>query len=192
MEFQSTHPRGVRLVISLACSIGQRFQSTHPRGVRRRKFGGKRIVFGISIHAPTWGATHSQPPRPLDLKFQSTHPRGVRLIVGGVPYSIEDFNPRTHVGCDTRSPTRTPSCWNFNPRTHVGCDRSRFCHHLWPCYFNPRTHVGCDAIMTRQKIEDRRFQSTHPRGVRLYVSTLRLCTGNFNPRTHVGCDWIVD
>ena len=65
--------------------------------------------------------------------------------------------------------------------------------------------------MTRQEIEDRRFQSTHPRGVRLkplqigavdvvisiHAPTwgatcpsgrLLINLKNFNPRTHVGCD----
>ena len=79
MQFQSTHPRGVRLDDALAllagnCGFNPRtrvgcdairtsslslirlFQSTHPRGVRQK------------------------PPAPCGLcfQFQSTHPRGVR------------------------------------------------------------------------------------------------------------------
>ena len=33
-----------------------------------------------------------------------------------------------------------------------------------------------------------RFQSTHPRGVRLTTTPLAQLLTNFNPRTHVGCD----
>ena len=54
------------------------FQSTHPRGVRLM---GTEIIkeIEISIHAPTWGAT-TMPPYLAEhyAEFQSTHPRGVR------------------------------------------------------------------------------------------------------------------
>ncbi len=33
------------------------FQSTHPRGVRRTRLAAQYLLQGISIHAPTWGAT---------------------------------------------------------------------------------------------------------------------------------------
>ena len=56
--FQSTHPRGVRLLVMvMGCALNV-FQSTHPRGVRRYD---KYVEFQNS----DW--------------FQSTHPRGVRL-----------------------------------------------------------------------------------------------------------------
>ena len=32
------------------------------------------------------------------------------------------------------------------------------------------------------------FQSTHPRGVRLWCSPLKTTPSCFNPRTHEGCD----
>ena len=55
--FQSTHPRGVRLLVMvMGCALNV-FQSTHPRGVRQ-VIG--LCVLGdlpVSIHAPTWGAT---------------------------------------------------------------------------------------------------------------------------------------
>ena len=58
------------------------FQSTHPRGVRRYGDLLRRSGIGISIHAPAWGATHSSP-----------HRRGRGY----------NFNPRTRVGCDSKS-----------------------------------------------------------------------------------------
>ena len=144
--FQSTHPRGVRL-LRLACSYNaQSFQSTHPRGVRQDKRDAWVREYPISIHAPTWGATynpnHVAPPE----IFQSTHPRGVRQTGRTCGRRRKDFNPRTHVGCDSHhdknflifsisihAPTwgatlrnihRITGSPNFNPRTHVGCDPS--------------------------------------------------------------------
>ena len=95
--FQSTHPRGVRLSLSvnimglgkisihapargatchLDCvfSIFFRFQSTHPRGVRRKTC---RVT---KIHCV----------------FQSTHPRGVRLEILGESYSCISRFQSTH------------------------------------------------------------------------------------------------
>ena len=56
--FQSTHPRGVRLLIAILSIALVTFQSTHPRGVRPKT---------------RQGASAKK-------RFQSTHPRGVRLI----------------------------------------------------------------------------------------------------------------
>ena len=80
---------------------------------------------------------------------------------------IKNFNPRTHVGCDTRRPRGIRINKYFNPRTHVGCDE------MWGSavpvrgYFNPRTHVGCDEVGLYLWNLPFKFQSTHPRGVRL-------------------------
>ena len=54
--------------------------------------------------------------------------------------------------------------------------------------FNPRTHVGCDIFSISPESLPFEFQSTHPRGVRQQLQTLKLKSSNFNPRTHVGCD----
>ena len=78
-------------------------------------------------------------------------------------------------------------------------------------YFNPRTRVGCDSpvsvsVFTTYRISIHapawgatmvpavtggvapRFQSTHPRGVRLDALGAGINADNFNPRTRVGCD----
>ena len=82
---------------------GTLFQSTHPRGVRLVAGDGDAVYGGISIHAPARGATlkgvHNEilryhfNPRTREGcdtisidglgdegEFQSTHPRGVRLL----------------------------------------------------------------------------------------------------------------
>ena len=127
------------------------------------------FLTSISIHAPTWGATSgASMEAPRVSEFQSTHPRGVRRC----PLTLSrhrhpHFNPRTHVGCDSSVWMTSTRFGYFNPRTHVGCDPCRC-----PCprqadHFNPRTHVGCDKIILVLGIVLVKFQSTHPRGVRL-------------------------
>ena len=77
-----------------------------------------------------------------------------------------DFNPRTHVGCDTCPAAPGRPRTNFNPRTHVGCDFFGSPARIRPSHFNPRTHVGCDLACEASLPGGESFQSTHPRGVR--------------------------
>ena len=188
LPFQSTHPRGVRPGDMSAAGLARLFQSTHPRGVRPVGNRSFVMIFDISIHAPTWGATSDHDSDGSDDSisihaptwgatcdlliissnslFQSTHPRGVRRNYLIHSRHVRYFNPRTHVGCDWYIPNKTSACCYFNPRTHVGCDRrggslSEISHN-----FNPRTHVGCDMVVDVTVDDGSGFQSTHPRGVR--------------------------
>ena len=142
--------------------------------------------------------------------FQSTHPRGVRRGMVASSQMIADFNPRTHVGCDSPPRKCRSGTPYFNPRTHVGCDTARQGSASGLFYFNPRTHVGCDTPVYKRYIVLFKFQSTHPRGVRRTLSgsfsgspefqsthprgvrhlgkVVFLNLVDFNPRTHVGCD----
>ena len=102
-QFQSTHPRGVRLFRGWSRLPRLRqFQSTHPRGVRRLQKNCTGVGMLVSIHAPAWGATWLDTYCNAIALFQSTHPRGVRLrclrLCQGVGAC---FNPRTRVGCDS-------------------------------------------------------------------------------------------
>ena len=166
------------------------FQSTHPRGVRQehRALYGSRYVVSIhapawgatslscvvcgrmtvSIHAPAWGATRVLHLRAFAVgQFQSTHPRGVRPVKKRqVMIHSPRFNPRTRVGCDDPI-QRTPQAGaGFNPRTRVGCDASGGHEPGRPAGFNPRTRVGCDTPSWYARSVFLMFQSTHPRGVR--------------------------
>ena len=209
-KFQSTHPRGVRRhCLAFSASTDYFNPRTH---VGCDNLGClDRLPAGISIHAPTWGATIWDALTDYQREFQSTHPRGVRHGDRARLGRSLDFNPRTHVGCDIRKKDITPRTKYFNPRTHVGCDKNviKMIGHF--AYFNPRTHVGCDTkcqpnggkFVAFQSTHPRgvrlledwqgrygfTFQSTHPRGVRPVWVSLGSPSVDFNPRTHVGCDY---
>ena len=75
-----------------------RFQSTHPRGVRPEGRELRLLRPGVSIHAPTRGATYF---RILTIffriMFQSTHPRGVRLqnqLILPLTFGFQSTHPR--------------------------------------------------------------------------------------------------
>ena len=98
------------------------FQSTHPRRVRLEEVEGVLVNETVSIHAPTKGATLTLNSWSAFLLFQSTHPRRVRLHFIAV-IIVSHWFQSTH-------PRRVRLCWSsqsnyivcFNPRTHEGCD----------------------------------------------------------------------
>ena len=162
--FQSTHPRGVRLMFTQILLIIIVFQSTHPRGVRRLR--------SLLVNLP--------------ILFQSTHPRGVRLLKRHLLQQLCCFNPRTHEGCDTfvldykqigfvsiHAPTRGATDNNlcsdelikFQSTHPRGVRRFTILFSRNTQSFNPRTHEGCDLLILLLLLVCV-FQSTHPRGVR--------------------------
>ena len=78
LQFQSTRPRGARRKPPAALMDAALFQSTRPRGARLGQLNAALIVFGVSIHAPTRGATFSSTGCASRILFQSTRPRGAR------------------------------------------------------------------------------------------------------------------
>ena len=121
----------------------------------------------ISIHAPTWGATFT-------LTIFSRFPNY--------------FNPRTHVGCDRQTFTLFFVFSNFNPRTHVGCDNILHILIYLICTISIHAPTWGATLFGLLRSQPSRFQSTHPRGVRLICHINFYLARYFNPRTHVGCD----
>ena len=147
--------------------IPVKFQSTRPHGARPYRQYQSALQRSISIHAPTWGATHGhrhernnkgfQSTRPhgarpaltssrcQEAQFQSTRPHGARLVFPGQILCYPNFNPRAHMGRDIGN-TIVLTYWrNFNPRAHMGRDSSTL--YLMPVqyHFNPRAHMGRDG-----------------------------------------------
>ena len=122
--FQSTHPRGVRLLPWRKPRRPKMFQSTHPRGVRRES-----VPYALPAHV-----------------FQSTHPRGVRPAV-----------VQAHARCGALVSIHAPA-WGATVVLRAGV--------MEGASFNPRTRVGCDPSSMKIFYKSKKFQSTHPRGVR--------------------------
>ena len=120
----------------------------------------------ISIHAPTRGATLTSCIKKVSPKFQSTLPQGERqpcLLPSPEP---SDFNPRSHKGSDV---------------THDVKERGRI-------YFNPRSHKGSDPGSKFPFLSRGAFQSTLPQGERRRSVPGNRQRRNFNPRSHKGSD----
>ena len=79
IEFQSTHPHGVRPLSMHIYKYNDRVSIHAPtRGATQCRLQHQRIWL-VSIHAPTRGATSSALRNISVSAFQSTHPHGVRL-----------------------------------------------------------------------------------------------------------------
>ena len=167
------------------------FQSTHPRGVRHWLVVFINPIEKISIHAPARGATsHFKVNIFKYILFQSTHPRGVRpvyLYKHSLVFIFQSTHPR---GVRPVYLYKHSLVFIFQS-THPRGVRPKSL--LMPCgqlsYFNPRTREGCDGHMGSNRLPSLRFQSTHPRGVRRVGERLLMTAVlNFNPRTREGCD----
>ena len=187
------------------------FQSTHPRGVRLLTVHLNFTYYGFNPRTHV-GCDDEFKERFDSITFQSTHPRGVRLTPSAIFEGLIVFqstHPRGVRPSSNRTARHRSSC--FNPRTHVGCDRAvRTVFTGDALSFNPRTHVGCDL-----NTPSGRFQSpvsihaptwgATPSSTSFMASwkvsihaptwgatslRTRLLAGEycFNPRTHVGCD----
>jgi len=166
--FQSTRPRGARLMQSLRAEIDSLFQSTRPRGARLFWSDGRAARQNVSIHAPAWGATLCvsalSPPKYVSIHapawgatwtvqclpirryvFQSTRPRGARPKTAKLVKTVKVcFNPRARVG-------RDPQCW------YDFCYRSVSIHApAWGATYAREVRPSMAIV----------FQSTRPRGAR--------------------------
>ena len=191
IQFQSTHPRGVRRPdAGLARRAGARFnprtrvgcdafpvQAAHQKGRfnPRTRVGcdapARAVGLGdlpVSIHAPAWGATGQPRVKMSITSFQSTHPRGVRLSACRANLDIEPRFQSTHPRGVRRASTTTAVLdgRGFNPRTRVGCDvRCEDVRVLTRVSIHAPAWGATTLTMGQSKSQGR-FQSTHPRGVR--------------------------
>ena len=167
-----------------------RFQSTRPRGARPE---GARVGYqapGVSIHAPTRGATaHTRHTPAYPLRF----------------------NPRAHAGRDPTTAASIATCTRFQSTRPRGARPSNLARWIRPtCCFNPRAHAGRDRYLcvnadkltnvsihapTRGATGDDsklaasgEFQSTRPRGARPGRRAGFCGQCGFNPRAHAGRD----
>ena len=81
-----------------------------------------------------------------------------------------------------------PSASCFNPRAREGRDIHHGHHHQRNQRFNPRAREGRDVMRVSTMLLISRFQSTRPRGARLWRRATAICPPSFNPRAREGRD----
>ena len=103
--------------------------------------------------------------------------------------TVEDFNPRSREGSDTKLDHRRWDLSNFNPRSREGSDRIQLIHLYCPLLFQStlprreRLHCVCRYI-TKITI------SIHApaKGATVYILSCGLWLIYFNPRSREGSD----
>ena len=177
-KFQSTHPHGVRREIARTGICPIEFQSTHPHGVRRDWQGSYPTNEDVSIHAPTRGATKTrQFYGRMELVSIHAPTRGATW-----DKFIANLKPSVSIHAPTRGATlsTSPTPSNLIVSIHAptrGATLALARISLRKCCFNPRTHTGCDLQAVIEFLENHKFQSTHPHGVRPAHSVLRYSSG---------------
>ena len=148
-----------------------RFQSTHPHGVRLSLPIFTSKVSFISIHAPTRGATWLSEMKNMAMQ-------------------ISIHAPTRGATSDCLQSLRI--CQNFNPRTHTGCDNLIYSCKIVKLRISIHAPTrGATSYFSLLIFFIFPFQSTHPHGVRpMRWHFLDSEFKNFNPRTHTGCDFI--
>ena len=141
----------------------------------------ERVSSGlVSIHAPTRGATQAQPSALLlASQFQSTHPHGVRRIEFGRFILRSCFNPRTHTGCDNgniKGRIIRPVSIHAPTRGATLC--SHYLYFLYSVSIHAPTRGATNCVGT-PVLQVRRFQSTHPHGVRRWLHCIALFVTGF-------------
>ena len=80
------------------------------------------------------------------------------------------------------------SLGSFNPRTREGCDLKSIMTHFAKHKFQSTHPRGVRLYTIRNTQSINPFQSTHPRGVRPFDAIKLPSSVGFNPRTREGCD----
>ena len=147
IQFQSTLPREERHHKQIEREEMQYFNPrSHERSdqIRHRQHS----WIGISIHAPTRGATISNGLCDgFYAIFQSTLPREERLVAKDFTEGMVVFQSTLPREERRWTFSRVSSSINFNPRSHERSDalppnKNRLTH----VYFNPRSHERSDKV----------------------------------------------
>ena len=148
-----------------------------------------RIMYGVSIHAPTGGATSITGYLKRRLEFQFTRPRGARPWPKPVPPGRRSFNSRAHGGRDSETSSRRGSRRTFQFTRPRGARPGPAIISSSPGNgFNSRAHGGRDFCVPRQGGVPRSFNSRAHGGRDLSSATPGNLPRCFNSRAHGGRD----
>ena len=164
--FQSTRPRGTRLG-HVECDIGfAQFQSTRPRGTRHARWMWMSAISSVSIHASARDATARACGITAAAMFQSTRPRGTRRRLSdscGHSLMFQSTRPR-----GTRRASVESGLLFRTVSIHASA--------------RDATAAGGSSCLNIP------FQSTRPRGTRPAPQAQRSVIPCFNPRVREGRD----
>ena len=168
--FQSTFPRGERLIIILSFPQMDKFQSTFPRGERPDRHNTDNRLRIISIHVPAWGTTSNLSQKCVYVSISIHVPAWGTTINGNAGRrNVRNFNPRSRVGNDSEVACAFSTSFSFQSTFPRG---ERLCagFYIIQCsQFQSTFPRGERLARILHIFKCNRFQSTFPRGERHYA-----------------------
>ena len=147
--------------------VAGEFQSTRPRGARRTDSKEYPRGDGVSIHAPTWGATILTGLRSLTSKVSIHAPTwGATLLQLNKNPIQKSFNPRAHVGRDRIQPSISSKWTEFQSTRPRGARHAEGNILGSPIEFQSTRPRGARLANAGFGFNQIAFQSTRPRGAR--------------------------
>ncbi len=166
------------------------FQSTRPHGARPVFRRMPRVQAGVSIHAPTWGATGLSGGGTIVTKFQSTRPHGARLALFGICFNNFMFQSTRPHGARPVLYSRFRFRRSFNPRAHMGRDIAAIIIQPHVKKFQSTRPHGARLDTMPRTLPPFEFQSTRPHGARQGTGTLEYFVDEFqSTRPHGARPW---
>ena len=142
----------------------------------------------VSIHAPAWGATESN-PGDLPYRTVSIHaPAWGATPLGYFCLQGQCVSIHAPAWGATQGSVYDLYLTMFQSTHPHGVRRQTSHQCVRVRGFNPRTCMGCDIFVDSRFSIQYLFQSTHPHGVRHKRRKKRFNQRCFNPRTRMGCD----
>jgi len=229
--FQSTRPYGARRYLPGAGRDARGFQSTRPYGARRTRTGAaaglscfnprarmgrdephkvRELDYGVSIHAPVWGATQADDPRlpvPLvsihapvwgatcgDLHSALARTVSIHAPVWGATWRMAfttfttTFQSTRPYGARPPGYTRIPVSDPFQSTRPYGARPGSWPAGGWPGCFNPRARMGRDLECSVEDLYGLGFNPRARMGRDAPSAVALAADACFNPRARMGRD----
>ena len=167
---------------------GQWSFNSRAHGGRDTRPSPRTIVKGVSIHAPTGGATEIAGGVGLDGQFQFTRPRGARRRHQVRPPRRAEFQFTRPRGARPRFPAREPNTVKFQFTRPRGARPTAARILLVQTLFQFTRPRGARRKWCRTPRKHWAFQFTRPRGARPFAFGAEGRIYRFNSRAHGGRD----
>ena len=214
-SFNPRIPAGCDSIHAVTANPSIEFQSTHPCGMRLGCVVYGQPGLGVSIHASLRDATQQEAAQSRSQsRFNPRIPAGCDYPPTWKTVKQSSFNPRIPAGCDYLLRLAPGGFQGFNPRIPAGCDspyvvvssgKDKFqsthpySFQQLPKYVSIHASLRDATFTIARWIMPSRFQSTHPCGMRRQISAMHSFSYRFQS-THpcgmrlieTGDDMIVD
>ena len=166
-SFNPRIPAGCDSIHAVTANPSIEFQSTHPCGMRLGCVVYGQPGLGVSIHASLRDATQQEAAQSRSQsRFNPRIPAGCDYPPTWKTVKQSSFNPRIPAGCDYLLRLAPGGFQGFNPRIPAGCDSPYVVVSSGKDKFQSTHPCGMRLENSGNLVVNEQFQSTHPCGMR--------------------------